>query len=255
MGEKGAIKIRSGLHKEYSTTVVIDGNKYLILTEDIEPEKKIITTTVYHKGKILSAKSLDCRHILDKPDFQKRIAELLYRQHETIASTLRQEKVAAVKTPSNFLNEVKTLLQRKNKRSALELLTKALKRYPDEPFLLSYYGCLEAVINKNYSYGIDVCLRSIETIDEKLPIGKEFFYPAFYLNLGRAYLAAGDKKNALEAFQKGLSFDRENTDLIWETKKLGARRKAVVPYLKRSHPINKYIGMLLHKMTKVPLPK
>jgi len=255
MEKKDTIKIRSSLHKEFGTTLVIDGSKYLILTEDIEPEKKIITTTVYHKGKILSTKSLDCRQIMDKPDFQKRISGLLLRQHETIASGLRQENIAAIRTPSNFLNEVKNLIQKKNKKSALELLTKALKRYPDEPFLLSYYGCLEAVINKNYSYGIDVCLRSIEIIEEKLPIGKEFFYPAFYLNLGRAYLASGDKKNAVEAFRKGLSFDMENPDLIWEIKKLGGRRKTLVPYLKRSHPINKYIGMLLHKMTKIPLPK
>ncbi len=252
MEKKDIIKIRSNLHKEFSTTVVIDGRKYLILTEDIEPEKKIITTTVYHKGKILSAKTLDCRHIMDKPGSQKKIADLLYKQHETIASTLRQENAAAIKTPSIFLNEVKNLLQRKNKRGALGLLTKALEQYPYEPFLLSYYGCLEAVINKNYSYGIDICLKAIKMIDEKLPIGKEFFYPAFYLNLGRAYLASGDKKNAVETFEKGLSCERENKDLLWEIKKLGERRNTLVPYFDRSHPLNKYIGMLLHKMTKVP---
>jgi tetratricopeptide (TPR) repeat protein len=145
---------------------------------------------------------------------------------------------------------VKTLLQKKNNRAALELLTHALKKYSDDPFLLSYYGCLESIINKNYTDGIDTCSRAIEILDEKMPFGQEIFYPTFYLNLGRAHLAAKNKKGAIEAFQKGLSFDRENKDLVWEMKKLGERRKPLLPYLKRSNPINKYVGVILHTLKK-----
>ena len=83
-------------------------------------------------------------------------------------------------------------------------------------------------------------------LEEKMPFGQEIFYPTFYLNLGRAYFAAKKKKEAVKSYQKGLAFDKDNKDILWEMRKLGMRRMPVVPYLKRSNPINKYIGMMLH---------
>lgn len=250
MGKKDSIKITSGLHKDYSTDMVIDGKKYLILTEDIDPAKTAIITTVYHKGKILSTRTIDVRNVTSKPDYTKKLPELVCKQHEMIAAMLKEQHDQKFKNPSHYLNEVKTLLQRKNLKGALELITYALKQYPDEPVLLSYYGCLEAMINKNYEHAIDTCLRAIRKLEERLPFGKEFFASVFYLNLGRAYLASGNKTAAVQTFGKGLSFDKDNADILWELMKLGTRRKPVIPYLKRTNPINKYIGMMLHKLTK-----
>ena len=80
-----------------------------------------------------------------------------------------------------------------------------------------------------------------------MPFGSEFFYPIFYLNLGRAYLKGNRKKDAVQAFQEGLKSDPGNRDLLWEIKKIGERRKPPLSFLSRSNPINKYIGMLLYK--------
>lgn len=132
----------------------------------------------------------------------------------------------------------------------LSIFYAALLEYPDEPFLLSYYGCLEAVINKNLAYGIDTCKKALDMLNDRSPVSKEIFFPTFYLNLGRAYIVAGKKQDAIEAFQKGLSYDEENKDLLWEARKLGMRKNPVIPYLKRTNPINKYIGMILHKLGK-----
>ena len=133
---------------------------------------------------------------------------------------------------------------------AITLLKNALEQYPDNSVLLSYYGCLEAILNKNYKFGISTCKRAIETLKQKVHVGEEFFYPVFYLNLGRAHLAAGKRKDAHETFLRGIELDAENPDLLDELKRLGKRRSPTVPFLKRSHPVNKYIGMLLHKYTK-----
>lgn len=242
------IKIRSSLHREISTNVVTDGKKYLILTEDIEPKDNLIATTVYLGGKIILTKNIECKSSLKAPDRDEKILDLVHRHHERIAEMLRHEGSKNEKKPSDYLDEVKTLLQRKNNKNALLVLTRALEIYPSDSFLLSYYGCLEAIINKNYATGIGTCLRAIEVLNEKIPFGREVFYPTFYLNLGRAYTAAKNRKEAAKAYQKGLSFDKENKDLIWEMKKLGVRRRPVVPYLKRSNPVNKYIGMVLHTL-------
>lgn len=250
MKKDDSIKIKALLHKDVSSNITIDGNKYLIITDDLTPKNNRITTKVYLGGKILFTKDLDLKDGADDQPAGKKVLGLVHRQHETIIELLKQESLKQAKKPSDYLDEVQGLLQRRNNRRALELLTFALQEYPDEPFLLSYYGCLEAVINKNLAYGIDTCKRALDILNERSPVSKEIFSPTFYLNLGRAYVAAGQKQDAIKAFETGLSFDQENKDLLWEAHKLGIRRKPVIPYLKRTNPINKYIGMILHRFRK-----
>lgn len=250
MKEEDDIKITSGQQKELSTKVVIGGKRYLVITEDLGTKKHLITTRVYLGGEIISVKKIDYENILNASGFEKKLRELMLRHHELAITMFKAEKMKKEKVLSDYFNEIKTLLQKKNHKSALKLLAVALERYPDEPFLLSYYGCLEAIVNKNYTHGIVSCSRAIEIFRERIPFGQEFFYPVFYLNLGRAYLAARNKKAAVEAFHIGLSYDNEHTDLLWEIRKLGIRKKPVVSFLPRSNPINKYIGMMLHKLRK-----
>ncbi len=83
-----------------------------------------------------------------------------------------------------------------------------------------------------------------------MPFGSGFFFPVFYLNLGRAYLKGNRKAEAVEAFQEGLKNDPENHDLLWELRKLGKRKSPPIPFLRRSNPVNKYIGLLVSKVAK-----
>jgi predicted Zn-dependent protease len=247
---KEIIKITSKSRTELSSEVVIGRERYLVLTENISSKIPCITTRIYLKGELISSRKTEYKDIMGVPDIESKIQELMHRQHHMNINLFKTEKLKEAKTPSDYLEEAKNLLGRKNNKSALYVLNDALKQYPDDPFLLSYYGCLEAIVNKNYRDGISICKRAIEGLKLKVPFGEEFFYPVFYLNLGRAYLAGGKKKEAIDAFNKGIAMDRENSDLLWELKKLGMRRRPVVPFLQRSNPINKYIGMLLHKLRK-----
>ncbi len=247
---KKAIKITSRLGTEFDSEVAVGKEKYLVQTEDSGVKKPLIITRVYLNGQILLTRKTDYTHVLEAPDRDEKVQELMRKQHRVAMGMVRAGKFRETKTTSDYLDEVKQLLKTKNKRSALRLLGEALEQYPDDPFLLSYYGCLEAVANKNYSSGIDTCLVAIENLRQKVPIGEESFYPVFYLNLGKAYLAAGRRKEALDVFEKGIAIERKNKDLLWELKKLGTRRKPPVPFLKRSNPINKYIGMMLHSLKK-----
>ena len=142
------------------------------------------------------------------------------------------------------------LLRRGNGASALNVLKIALDKYPDDPFLLSYYGCLMAIVENKAKEGVKICLTAIKQLDKSMPFGSEFFYPAFYLNLGRAHLKNNNRKEAVNALQTGLSIDSSNHDILWELKKMGERKKPVVPFLTRNNPINKYIGKLRSKVTK-----
>ena len=248
--KKDTVKITSSLRTDFNTDIVIGEEKYFVQTENIKDKSPFIIIRIFLRGKILSTRKVDYSDIMDLPNRESRVQELMQKQHQLAISMLKAEKSKKVRTPSDYIEEVKTLMRKMNKEKAVSLLRDAIEQYPDNSVLLSYYGCLEAIVNKNYEYGINTCQKAIETLKERMPLGEEFFSPIFYLNLGRAYLAAGKKKNAYDTFQKGIKIDAENNDLRDELKRLGMRRERAVSFLKRSHPVNRYIGMLLHKYSK-----
>ncbi len=153
-------------------------------------------------------------------------------------------------TPRDYLRQVKLNLSKGRQKEAFGLLQRAQVNFPDDPFILSYFGCLQALVDKRYRTGIETCKKALALLRKSSSFGEEMLYPVFYLNLGRAYVAAGKKKDALETFNKGLKFDNTNRDLQKEVRALGKRKAAPVPFLDRSNPINKYIGMILHTTSK-----
>lgn len=248
--EKKAIRMTSKLGTEFDTEVVVGKEKYLVQTEDGGGKKPVVITRIYLNGQILLTRKTDYSDMVDFPDREERVMALMQRQHRMTIHMARAGTLKKTKSTAEYLDEVKGLLKNRSKRSALRLLSEALEQYPDDPFLLSYYGCLEAVANKNYTEGIDTCHLAIEVLKRKVPFGEDFFFPVFYLNLGRAYLAAGKRKEALDSFYRGLEIEGENKDLLWEVRKLGIRRKPLLPFLQRSNPINKYIGKMLHSLKR-----
>jgi tetratricopeptide (TPR) repeat protein len=154
--------------------------------------------------------------------------------------------------PGDYLRAVKTQLRKGDQKEAFGLLQQAALQYPDDPFILSYYGCLQAVVDGRYRAGVENCQKAISLIQRESSFGEEMLYPVFYLNLGRAYVAAEKKDDALEVFRTGLRYDNSNRDILNELRVLGRRESAVVPFLDRSNPINKYIGLILHATKRPP---
>ncbi|MEW6002307.1 MAG: tetratricopeptide repeat protein [Nitrospirota bacterium] len=68
-----------------------------------------------------------------------------------------------------------------------------------------------------------------------------------YLNLGRVYLLADRKAEAIDIFRSGLG-QEGNQMIIDELNRLGTRKPPVIPFLKRSNTINKYLGIILKKL-------
>jgi tetratricopeptide (TPR) repeat protein len=266
MEEKGRIEIRSKIPQKLSTSFEAGGETYLVMTEDAKPN---IVTNVYLGGKVVKTEKTDYSAILKAQDLSDKVRILMKKQHNRTVNAFKEQideeaeykerrerrkamppekRKEEVKTPSDYLDDTKNLLARKNYKGAIAVLAESLGEYPEEPFLLSYFGCLDAIVNKNYKKGIDNCKKSLKALDKKLPFGQEFYLPVLYLNLGRAYLAADRKEEAVDALNMGLKMDPDNRDLLWEMKKLGTRGAPPISFLDRSNPINKYIGMVLHKM-------
>lgn len=247
MAQKDRINIVSKHLPEFSSNISIDNVTYHVQTEDMGKKTCKIITNIYLKGEVVLSKQSDYSHLVKHKDINSKLGSVMEKQHRSAIDQFLKEQSRKQKMKSEYFDEVQQLLRRGNGKSALNTLRHAIEKFPLDPFLLSYYGCLVAIVEDNPTEGIKICRDALNRLNTSIPFGSEFFYPVFYLNLGRAYLKAGNKSEAIAAFQDGLKNDPENHDILWEMKKLGSRKKAAVPFLHRSNPINKYIGMLLGK--------
>jgi tetratricopeptide (TPR) repeat protein len=159
-------------------------------------------------------------------------------------------------SPAGYLHEARVLLAKDRKRDAYELLQPAMVKYAEDPFLLSYFGYLAALLEGKYRNGIESCKQAIVLFDKMMLHGEEGveerLKAVLYLNLGRAYLAGGKKKDAFETLQKGLRFDKQNKELLAELERLGIRKYIPLSFLDRSNPINELVGRLLRRPGKNP---
>jgi tetratricopeptide (TPR) repeat protein len=151
-------------------------------------------------------------------------------------------------SPTEYLREVKALLAKGMKKDAYALLQSAVMQYPGKPFLLSYFGYLTASLEGKYRNGIESCKQAILLFEKKALHAEEGveerFKAVLYLNLGRAYIAGGKKKDGIETLQKGLRFDKQNRELLAEIQRLGIRKYVPLSFLDRSNPINVLVGRM-----------
>ncbi len=119
--------------------------------------------------------------------------------------------------------------------AALNHLEKALE-LDDNPGLYSYAGYCIAKGRGELRTGISLCQASIRGEPDN---------PAHFLNLGKVYLAWGDKYMALQALRDGMA-KGGNAEILSLLMDFGVRNPPFFPSLKRSHPLNKLIGRYLH---------
>lgn len=151
------------------------------------------------------------------------------------------------RTSSSYVQEAKAHIRRRNLRDAYTIMQAASVMYPDNPFVLSYYGSLHAAVGKKYRAGIEHCRRAITLITSRSQVDEYFVLPEFYLNLGRACIAADMRKEAIHAFQNGLRYEKGNTAILKELQIYERRAKPPMPFLDRSNPINKISGLVLRR--------
>jgi tetratricopeptide (TPR) repeat protein len=250
MKSKARVKIISASPSEFSTNINVDNVVYHVQTEDMGTKTAKITSRVFLKGEVVFSGESDYSHLLQLKNFKDSLKALIEDHHKSTIDIFLKEQAKKQKLKSEYFEEAQKLLRRGSGKRALNTLEQALEKFPGDPFLLSYYGCLVAIVKKAPTEGIEICKNAIERLDETMPFGRESVYPVFYLNLGRAYLKDSNRKEAVAAFKEGLRNDPENRDLLWELRKLGTRRRAPIPFIRRSNPINKYIGKLLDRIVR-----
>lgn len=132
----------------------------------------------------------------------------------------------------------KNFLKEDNFDRALKAFEKAYKADEENPAYMSYFGMCKALRGGEIGLGLELCTRAIK---------KEFFKAEYYLNLGKVYNAAGNKKGAIKVYLKGLKLEPENLEISRRLFELGFRNKPIIKSLDRNNPVNKFLGILFRK--------
>ena len=139
---------------------------------------------------------------------------------------------------------ITTLLEKGNKALAGGDTLVALMQFEtahaieQRPVIKSKLAYCLAIERRQYQQAMRLCREALE-----LDPGN----PEHYYQLGRIYIAAGQKKQAITTLRKGLKFKRHQ-GIIDELTKLGARKPVVFSSLPREHILNRSAGFLLSKL-------
>ena len=106
---------------------------------------------------------------------------------------------------------------------ALQHARRALGIAPKNPFYLSYTGLLAALAEKRFGDAESLCREAL---------GMKHNHAQLYLNLAEVYYQAGRTSEAITTLEK-----------------IGVRRMPVLTFLHRSHPVNRTLGRLRHRLT------
>jgi tetratricopeptide (TPR) repeat protein len=102
---------------------------------------------------------------------------------------------------------------------------------------LSFFGLCLALVQRKFKTAADLCRRAVDL---------EFYNGEHYANLALVYIAAGQRRKALEAVESGLKVAPDHEAIMKVRGLLGIRARPAVPFLGRSHPINVTLGQARH---------
>lgn len=100
---------------------------------------------------------------------------------------------------------------------------------------LSYYGLCVAMASTRLQDAHDLCAAAVQADPSD---------PDHHLNLGRVHLRMGERELAFESFVRGLRLDRRHRGIIDAIGTIGFRRRPVLAFLGRRHPLNRMLGQL-----------
>jgi tetratricopeptide (TPR) repeat protein len=139
-----------------------------------------------------------------------------------------------------FYIKAEANIKRSNYRDAMKLLEQALKISPEHPVYLSTMGLCESMSGDPVK-GEEKCKLALQLAGRERD-------PMLYVNLGRVVLERGDRMKARDYFTKAYRMDNTNAPAALELSRMGVRKKPVITFLGRNHPLNRYFGKVRHQL-------
>ena len=104
---------------------------------------------------------------------------------------------------------------------------------------LSFLGLALNLSNGRSEEGLKLCEQAAR---------RDFFDADLFCNLGIAYMRNRQKGPAFEAFRKGLALKPKHRRILEELSRVERRESPVFPGLGRNHSVNRFLGILRHKL-------
>lgn len=123
-----------------------------------------------------------------------------------------------------------------NTLGALLYLEKAFRK-GKTPLLNSYLAYCLAKEHKSYREAIELGRGAVNEQSGNLVL---------YLNLAKVYILADQRNNALKVLRQATKRGRDGR-ILRLIKKMGIRKKPVLPFLQRENPVNIFLGKLRHQ--------
>ncbi|MGC8916479.1 MAG: tetratricopeptide repeat protein [Thermoanaerobaculum sp.] len=148
-------------------------------------------------------------------------------------------------------DELKSLLrqgvmavQMREWEEAYELLGEALDGYRKRgekipALVLSYYALALGIHTRKFKQALEFCQSAVAAEPARVE---------HYANLAQLYMAAGIRRKAVEAVDKGLALDGTDRRLLQIKATLGWRRPPVISSLSRDHWLNVFLGKIRHTL-------
>ena len=122
---------------------------------------------------------------------------------------------------------------------ALEELRTAHQLERTNPRYRSFYGLALALAERRLDRALELCRSAAK---------EEFFNPDLYHNLARVHLAFGFKAEAIRYLRRGLMIDPSHRSMQRDLVRLGRRRRPVLGFLPRRHPVNRLLGRVRRRL-------
>lgn len=103
----------------------------------------------------------------------------------------------------------------------------------------SYLGYGIARYQRKVREGMALCEHSIKV---------QFYEPENYLNLAKIHLLRNNRGKAVEAIHQALKLSPKHPGVTNILRKIGYRRRPVIPFLSRNNPLNIWLGKMRYQM-------
>src|ERR1700751_1291552 len=133
------------------------------------------------------------------------------------------------------------LLKNEYPDKALLKLRQAFESDKRNPYYISFLGLSIARAEQNWEQALDLCETAVHLNRKEIK---------FHLNLIEVYALAGWHEKALRRLDNASKLFGNDVRLKRFRAKVVERRNPVLPFLERSHFLNRELGKLRHRMLK-----
>jgi tetratricopeptide (TPR) repeat protein len=158
--------------------------------------------------------------------------------------TLGRVTERTIRTESDHMVEFKEaveLLKNEYPEKALLKLRRAFESDKRNPYYISFLGLTIARAEQNWEQALDLCETAVKLNSKEIK---------FHLNLIEVYALAGWPEKALRKLDNASKLFGNDARLKRFRAKVVERRTPVLPFLGRSHFLNRELGKLRHRMLK-----